>query len=95
MTFCHLLLFLRFLNVFDVIIVLFDHGSHLASVKKITEISYCYVNFITRPGVAALALGNDKTLTPKEVWKKLDADSTRGVIQEKREQSPDKLLYAP
>ncbi|XP_072049052.1 extracellular serine proteinase-like [Amphiura filiformis] len=44
-------------------------------------------------GVMALILGNDPTLEPKDVWNKLKADSTSGVLQDTGPGSPDKMLY--
>ncbi|XP_072036869.1 aqualysin-1-like [Amphiura filiformis] len=46
-------------------------------------------------GAMAVALGNDPNMTPKEVWEKLKADSTSGVLQDKGALSPDRLLYVP
>ncbi|XP_072049054.1 extracellular serine proteinase-like [Amphiura filiformis] len=44
-------------------------------------------------GAMALILGNDPTLEPTDVYKKLKADWTSGVLQDKGPGSPDSMLY--
>ncbi|XP_077866833.1 aqualysin-1-like [Saccoglossus kowalevskii] len=46
-------------------------------------------------GVCAVIVGNDPTLTPSEVWKKIQEDATQGIVGDAKEEdgTPNLLVY--
>ncbi|XP_072177668.1 extracellular serine proteinase-like [Diadema setosum] len=46
-------------------------------------------------GALAIALGNDGSLTPEELRTKIIDDSTKNVVEDPEEGSPNRLLYIP
>ncbi len=67
---------------------LVDHAS-----LEIPTFQALPLRFIFSTGVMAVILGNDPTLTPKDVWDKLKADATTGVLKNKGLRSADRMLY--